>query len=565
MIGQKSWFLNINALGVEYFCGFAGKQIFALARLLSKWTIVFGYVALLHGITALWSAGQQKINIKDLDTGTGQKVQPYRYQEYWIFYDKLNMPGYEAYTYRPFFISQKHFFISSGVRYLYTDRLFFLPPVLDIFETRRFSNYSFLQVFDFSAVYPMADSLDVRGQAREGDLGIFPFFWYGWGQYQRDKYWAFFPLYGTIKGKLGQDYIHFALFPIWTNYGFKKVGYDATSIYWPFFLHGRAPDRMELRVFPFFHYSSQDNNFVRMSVLWPLFFYERNYLYSTAPQTLRFIFPIYGSKTRNLAESYSVFWPFFSWGWDAVSQTKEYTLLWPLFHWGDGKEPVLKKRYFFPVYGYYQHGNKQSQYITPFFFSMLNAKKTYTSRQDFILPMFWLSEVYKPAKENPKELRKAYFYFKFWPVLHVQNDYQNESYQVNIFSPLWFKADQSIEDFYSPFWSIFTYKKLPMAQLSNIKKWYQGLPAGRQNEFQFEYISVLFRLYSQWEIGDIFHWQIPLLASYTSQKDHGMRFRLLHGFFEVNNLDQDDKKSSIPTKNPKQKSYKYRFLWFIKI
>lgn len=467
------------------------------------------------------------------------------YEEYWLFYDEFRVPGLYLEVVRPFYV-QYYYQVEAEKKRLHGrdrsfDRIFVLPPLLDMIWTPRYTNYNFMQIMDVQTIY--GTIWNRRQKPRESDIGIYPFFWYGWGEKENENYWAVFPFYGTIKGKVAMDYLHFVAFPVWMEYGFQKMGYKALSLYFPFFLHGRGNNRLELRFFPFLSYSYYDNNYERWSILWPLYFHERNFLYSDSPQTLDILIPVYGRKKQRLSESHLFFWPFFSWGYDATTGEETYSVLWPLVQIADQNDPYMRKRYYFPFYGEYEFRHKWSQYITPFYFAMDSWKEITTTRHSYVVPMFWVHESYKWHQTSQgQSYDKSYQYFKFWPIVHVLKDYEADKTYINMLSPLWMNADMAMDSFYNPLWSLFTYKRIPVKELARQSRWYKKWResgSGREKA-QFRYLSVLFRLYSQWRIGDYFHLQIPLLFQYSSKEDRGYAFSLLHGLVAYDKLSPSD-------------------------
>lgn len=497
-------------------------------------------------------SGKKTGSLSNLHAGETEKKEPIAsYEEYWLFYDELKLGILNIRTIRPFYMKERFIKRERDVDDLDESpyRISILPPILDIVKTRSIKSYSSFQIFDYTM--RLGVSGKEKGEIMDSDFAIFPIILSGSGKSKRDNYFAIFPFGGTIKGKLGMDYIHFVLFPIYVNYGYKRTKYDATSIFWPFFLMGKGYNRYEFRLFPFYSYSFEKENFRRYRILWPLFYYEENFLGSTSPQQVVMLLPLFGVKQRFRSKSYTVFWPFFSWGRDDYRGTSEYNILWPIIQWADSRDPYMYKRYFFPFFGIYKFRNKRSIYVSPLYFEMKSYTKKMLTRQSFLIPMIWISQKFRPAPRSKDAIRETSFYFKIWPLFHYYNDKEDGYFQVNIFSPLWFRRENSVETLYSPFWSIFTMKEVTYYKLSpEEREYYRSnfLDKGEMalvedKSVRFKYLSLLFRLYSQWEIRDTFHWQIPLLVNYTSKEDAGYKLQFFYGLFEYNSLDTtDDKK-----------------------
>lgn len=530
----------------------------------------------------------EKLKKSSKNTGINSKIS---YEEFWLFYDRLIFPRYSLTVVHPLFSVEKSWkenvdhpffshFLPSSEEYVLTQHISILPPLLDIFSIPGLTNYNSLQIIEFSNRR--------RGRKNDKDFAIYPFIYYGTGSNKLDHYFAFFPIGGTVRSKLMMDYIHFALFPIWARYGHYRSGYEATSIFFPFFLTGKGLYKREIRIFPFYQYSEFRNHFQRWSFLWPIIFYEKNFLSSQAPQHVFFIVPLYGYKVRKMAASYTLFWPFFSWGYDSQSGAREYNIVWPFVQIQNAKDPFIYKRYFFPFYGIYKFRKKSSEYITPLYFEMVNRSSRYQTRQTFLIPMVWVSEKYG-ANADTGLPEKRRFTFKMWPFFHYYDDYEEGDFDFNFLSPLGVHGDGYFTRIFSPFWSILTIRSVSFHRLSNRERWVSGVDMSDEDRElyhkKFRYFSIFFRLFSHWRIGDTSHWQVPFLLSYTSKKEQGYRISILYGLFEYNSIPKQDsleskedsasqvsrdgKENPIDkadgANEPKETSARRRIFWFIKI
>jgi len=497
------------------------------------------------------------------------------YEEFWMFYSRLKLPKYQLLMVHPLFLSEnywtkdvdqtfyKHFFRKS-IPYVSTQHISLLPPLLDIYRIPGLVNYNSFEIIDYS--------YKENNLGKESDFAIYPFLWLGRGDKPSENYFALFPFGGTIRGKLITDYITFVLFPIWVKYGDSRTSYYATSLYYPFFMMGKGPNRTEIRMFPFYRYTEITGSYQKWGFLWPFFYYERNFLNSSSPQSLGFFMPVYGFKIRDGARSFSLFYPFFSWGADKETGAREYNMPWPLIQIQDVRNPYTYKRYFFPFYGIYKFRKKSARYITPFYFDMENVTNRYRTRQTFFLPMLWVSERYGTSARTGFPEKRSFF-MKFWPFFHYLDDSEQGDFRFNMLSPLFYSRESDIDRIFSPVWSLITVKSVSFNRLSNREKYIAETDPQLLNEEsyqqKFRYFSLFFRLLSHWEIGDTQHWQIPLLVSFTSKQGSGHRISFLYGLFEYDTLLQA-KENSIDTKKSKkdkkeEKKSQTTLFWFIKI
>ncbi|MHC5054777.1 MAG: hypothetical protein ACYTKD_08670 [Planctomycetota bacterium] len=163
-------------------------------------------------------------------------------------------------------------------------------------------------------------------QETDTDWWLFPIL-FGGSDTREGKYFAFFPLGGTLKGAFGKKKISFFLWPLWQKT--EDLRYDAVHVAWPLLSYWKGKDQSGRRLWPFFAANRREATrdgervvrFDRRTWLWPLFHYWRVGGDTRKPGEAFFFFPFFGrarnwykgpdgEKTLYLKQT-SVLFPFF--------------------------------------------------------------------------------------------------------------------------------------------------------------------------------------------------------------------------------------------------------------
>jgi len=391
-----------------------------------------------------------------------------KFDWFWVFYEKEVSQNYNSMTVRPFFTEHK------------TQRMLFQGSLMPLYSRYKTKNrdesrgfFNFINSNDYTH----------KQGVKDYDLGIFPFLYYGNSPEKKDRYLMIWPFGGTLKSKLGMEKITTVLFPgvllfvffppsavfsfqtgfwllaslipLYASYNWRD--YNAKALLWPLIQWGKSKKRNDLRILPFYAHNSKKNFYDNYSVLL-LFNYGTTYFKNDVHKTL-FIFPLFGrkwSKSDRLSST-TILWPFFSWGHDKRKGETSYNLPWPLVQILDSKKPRIKKRIFFPFYGKYEYEGNETFFITPLHFSLKTRKPNFNSEYYINFILFWYFK--REYKKPDNYYGKSWRYFKFWPLFKVEyNDMGDCSF--NLLSILPFRDPEGYEKLYTPFWSIFEYRKL---------------------------------------------------------------------------------------------------------
>ncbi len=425
------------------------------------------------------------------------------YDWFWVFYEKGGQQQYHTTVYRPFYLTNRY----PGER-TFTASL--MPLVYWEYTTPRRTEWRSLAFFAHAVDYRHADGTP------DYDMGVFPFVFYGNSPDEKDRYLMVWPIGGTIKGKLGQKRISPWVFPGFLLYFVVQPGfslafvaifavsflpvyveyeakdYSAWGLVWPLVQRGKGPRRDDFRILPFYAHNVKKDRYDSYSFLL-LANYQRVYLERDVERTV-FILPIFGRRWLDSGEAgaASLFWPLFSWGYNRKNGDFELNFPGPLVMIQDSAEPFIHKRVFFPFYGRYVRGLRETFFITPLYFTQKHVTPAYAFEFQYHTVIIWYFKrdyYHRPDAHYGSSWR----YFKIWPLFQYEKD-DRGNVSFNSLSILPFRDDDGYELLYQPFWTLFEYRR----SMSGEKR-----------------MGFLLRTYFQRWGDDFFQMKIPLLLSYS--------------------------------------------------
>ena len=372
-----------------------------------------------------------------------------------------------------------------------------LYPVFWSHGTNHWRKWTFLFFFSGDDTYH-ADS------NRDSDLLLAPLFYWGRGDSEKERYFSFFPLYGTIKNKLSYSEINFVLFPLYVNWTYRE--YKAHGVLWPLVMWGGSSVRSELRIFPFYSSKVHEGKYERRSILWPFIQWGREGLDRKEPRGYAFLWPFYARKysdddnlsvhailpffllpvlvgpadplTKLVAAVFS-FMPFASWGRDNRTNAKSLNALWFLYQYETNDNPYVRKRIIFPFWGTYRFADKEADFYGPFYVKLRTHSLVFESETDVvaaIVPLYWRTDRF-----YLQDWRKSHF-LKMWPFFQYMKDSNgNVSFQT---LALWPTRDDDFERLWGPLYGLVEY---------------------REFENGDRFFSLFFRIYSQYWNATEFH------------------------------------------------------------
>jgi len=455
---------------------------------------------------------------------------------YWVFYENEKSNNYHSYTFRPFYLknikNENNIFTASLMPFVFWE-------YKDAKRTVWKSFFGFVESVDYTHSNGIKDY----------DFGVFPFLLYGSSEDPKDQYLHIWPFGGVIKGKLGQDKIKPVLFPgvllfflyppvfppTWIMTGiffisliplyveYESRDYKAWGILWPIMQRGKSPIRDDKRVLPFYAHNYKKDNYDNYMFLM-IFNYSKIFM-KNDEETTFFAFPFYGRRwnTSSIRNSSTLFWPFFSWGYDIKRSDFELNFPWPLVQIQTSVDPKIYKRIFFPLFGIYEYINSETFFLTPFYISLKKHSDNLDSEYYINVLIIWYFK--KDFKKKPSHTYgTSWRYFKIWPLFQYEYD-DRGNLSFNMLSLFPFRDPEGYEKMYQPFWTLFEYKRL----------------ASGEKRF-----GILLRLYYQRWSDEFLNIKIPVILSFGSSEQANPDLSFLDYFtiFCYNN-DNDGKYMSI--------------------
>lgn len=285
------------------------------------------------------------------------------------------------------------------------------------------------------------DVTDYRGPYR---LAVIPLYFQGRDD-DYSRYWALFPVGGSIHDFLFQDEINFVLWPL--HHTIRQGEVRSSTWLWPIYsrTHGKGISRF--RVFPFYGRSRQRNDFEKKFILWP--FWTASKFYQPSRGRGFILFPLYGRINLDDQDSWLVLPPFFRY-----AKGERLNLLyapWPFFQrsWGE-----TDKLYVWPLYGYRRTtGFKSSFLVWPFFQKETVDRGDTVVRRSLVLPLYFSEKqtARKSGGQKGREIvaRKS----RFWPLWYYQREGEHRRFRMLSLWPL--RQSPRIERQWAPLWTLY--------------------------------------------------------------------------------------------------------------
>lgn len=440
---------------------------------------------------------------------------------FWFLYEQESSYEFDTFVFRPFYMS--HFNKKNNKRYQAS-----LPPFIYWkYTTKRKEERHWLLGFSSDVNYLHSNKV------YDYDFGFFPFIYYGSSVEKKDQYFMLWPLGGTLKGKLAHDrispwvfpgvalfyyyppssiymgvaYLFVSMIPAYVSYDWKD--YHAQAILWPLIQWGSSPKRKDFRILPFYAHNYKKDAYDNYSYL---FFinYQKTFLSKKKTQTTFFVVPLFARRwsSSHSTSASTLLWPFFSWGYNKREGNLEINFPWPLFQYRRSEKPFVRKKIFFPFYGYYEKQKRKTEFITPLYFTL--KENLSNLKSEYYISFFIIWYFKRDYKRSPSTYYgNSWRYFKIWPLFNYEyND--KGAFSFRTLSLLPFRDPDGYEKMYSPFWSLIEYSRTA----DGIKRF-----------------GLLLRTYYQYWGDDFLKIKVPLIFSYYSYNNRVAEFKFILSMF----------------------------------
>ena len=326
-----------------------------------------------------------------------------------------------------------------------------------------------MQEFEF--LYPLASQRNIDGKTMtqfllylfssdvertpEGyfsnQFTFFPFVHYKDSTIEDERYFALFPVYGTVKKKYRKDEITFILFPIYME---LRTNNDISTYFlWPFFgVH--SGEHEGFRIWPFYGRKKKaQNNSQDKFIMWPFFVDRRKDFWEGEVKT-KGVWPFYLDTTYLNHRSQTYLWPFFNRTVNTRKGIERIDAPWPFVNITKGERP--QKR-FFPFYSKRVIEEDTNGFIMwPLYRYKNITLEDHIRRKKTVLLLILNHTTFEPIKEGGKEGKRI----DLWPIFTYKTleGEKTHFHFLTLFEPFLKKNDRLYRS-WAPFWRIVEYER----------------------------------------------------------------------------------------------------------
>ena len=336
-----------------------------------------------------------------------------------------------------------------------------------------------------------------------------------WGETEEGRsYGGVFPIYGKLEKRFTKDEITFVLWPIYSG---SRLGENQTyNLFWPFFSYSEGGGREMLKIWPLYGQDRKENHYEKYYFLWPIFHFEKRYLYTGDPTRVSMVFPLSVNISSSERAHHSVLWPLFKYEHSRRDNYREWDFPWPFLRYGKGDEKSVVQ--VFPLFGRKENPTRESGYFFWPIFWYYHEKEggDYQKKTDHFLI---LSK--EETQKWPKEGTEAYT-LRIWPFLHYSRGKEGqEHYYLPALVPV---EEEGYDRNWAPLLSLYEYRQNPHG--ASEAKFLWGFYTHRSSSLRELYeLSFLLSYYKAEEVSYL--GLLKGLLEYRAEKQH-CALRLLY-------------------------------------
>ncbi len=331
------------------------------------------------------------------------------------------------------------------------------------------------------------------------------FLLYFWGESpQGQKYWGFFPFYGTLYDFFGKDEIKFYMWPVYIR---SRIDENISRTYfWPFYNRTDGPTLYQRKFWPIYGVRIKKDFYERKFFLWPFFGYLKWREGEDSFAERKMFFPFWIQEKSPNFRRYTLLWPLFRYYRNEKTDTTRLDLPRPFFTFGEGKNPPYHERKFWPLLGHRKIEDSDYHFfLWPFFLFYrdilcLCPKKIYQNESRVLL----FSRFTRIKDENGK----IYYEFgRLWPLAeHMRREDGSKVFFIPAIIPF---HHEGIDRTIAPLLKLYEYIRFPDGTTRS---------------------KALWGFYRHDCTKDKKILELAFLLSYETRKD-GFNFQLLNGLF----------------------------------
>ena len=367
----------------------------------------------------------------------------------------------------------------------------FLYPVLTYRRYGTQYRWQLVQLFSFSGGESPRDLQQNRR------ITLFPIYFQQRSTNSDDNYTAFFPFYGTIKGRLFRDEIFVVMFPIYSQTRKRDVVTD-NSMYPIFDVH-HGNGLSGWQVWPLVGNEHKDvtmqtNGFGDLEIIpghdnffafWPIHFSQNTGIGSENPSRYRADLPFYSWLRSPKRDSTSILWPFFTWVDDRGQKYREWQMPYPVVVIARGPGKTTTR--FWPFYNRAHNNELETDY---YLWPIYQYKGIHAAPLDYRRTRL-LFYLYVNMTEKNLETGTRRHRVDLWPLFTHREEFNGDRrLQILALIEPVLSANVGVERSWSPLWSVWRAESSPQrgttsqSLLWNLYR-YDTAPASRKCSLLF--------------------------------------------------------------------------------
>jgi hypothetical protein len=283
---------------------------------------------------------------------------------------------------------------------------------------------------------------------------------------ERGFRFGWFPFYGRLDWFLTYRDITFVLWPLYISAWSGER--HATYIIWPLIGWTRGGGERSFRILPFYSHATLVDRYDRTAILWPFFQYQRNDLGGGGeePETVYWIWPLYGLSVRGTYRAHTVLWPFFGYASDPRGDYRAFDAPWPFVRFESGglNTPVVSRKRIWPFFGYVEADQEVYRtYLWPLVHRRSEWYVDSTRESLYVLP-FWQS-----IDRVERTTGRKNAWRKVWPLYQWERDGDVVRGSFPSLDP--FTKNHLITYYYGWTWRLWAWERDPVTGLERGRFW----------------------------------------------------------------------------------------------
>lgn len=226
---------------------------------------------------------------------------------------------------------------------------------------------------------------------------------------------GWFPFFGQLRDFLTYDRLLFVMWPLFVYS--ERAGRISYNVPWPILGWTYGNGERSHHLWPLYMKASIEGTYDRLSLLWPLFHFQKNYVAGDTerPETTWMLFPLVGRKTRESYHSTTLLWPLFGYARDRESDFWALDAPFPLVRFQ--RSPDVHRSRVWPLFSYVDADDLRTlSFLWPLIQIRHEDGPGYVRDSTYVVPV-WASATRRDAETGQVDRWR-----KLWPLFEYETD-----------------------------------------------------------------------------------------------------------------------------------------------